>query len=71
MKDLTARISKLEIARSRATNGGIFLVFIKNGESEESALLRTLDQWGYSGPPLNNEGRPCVVYLTIDDASVL
>ena len=54
MRNLEARLAKLEAAQERAENpnGGIFFVIMNDGESEEQALRRTMREQGIGKRPL-------------------
>lgn len=52
MRNLEARLTKLEAAQQHAEspNGGIFFVLMNDGESESQALRRTMREQGIGNP---------------------
>ena len=69
MRNLEARLAKLEAAQERAenANGGTFFVLMNDGESEDQALQRTMRERGISKLPPK---RPVPIFLDARDLKV-
>ena len=69
MRNLEARLARLEAAKERAENpnGGIFFVIMNDGESEDQALRRTMRKRGVGKRPPK---RLVPIFMTARDAAL-